>query len=446
MVTFVTLFLALVAGPHPVEVAVDGPVTRVEILLDGRRVAVLDGPPWRGVVDFGSTVLPHELVAVARSADGAELDRERQLVNLPRPEAEVKIAFVTGDDGMPRALRVIWENAENLEPLSIFATFDGRLLVPRGDGLYPLPAYDPEEVHLVSAEATFLDEVRARSDVTFGGRYGSDVATAITAVPIAVAGEPPPLADVEAALRAGGAPVRAAAIEQPRADVYMVRDFAATHRMALHRRRLARTATLLQRTGAPGDEEVSPDEDRLHLVVPNPRLSRGRALFPASAPVSIQRWRLPWLAANLTSRDAAQKGQSLLDAVAVAGVRAAGDGTPRAVLLVVTDQPADRSRFSVVEVRRYLRELRVPLHIWSLDGTPPGYGPTEDVTTFKGLSRAAARLGAELESQWIVWVEGLHMINRIELAHPLPGVRLAGVDDVASDESASDVSRRGREE
>ena len=38
------------------------------------------------------------------------------------------------------------------------------------------------------------------------------------------------------------------------------------------------------------------------------------------------------------------------------------------------------------------------------------------------------RLLRELDRQWIVWVEGNHMINRIELAPDVRGIRLAGVD------------------
>ena len=58
MVTFITLFLGLITGPHPVQLAVDGPVARVELWLDEEMVAVADGPPWRVSCDFGSCMVP----------------------------------------------------------------------------------------------------------------------------------------------------------------------------------------------------------------------------------------------------------------------------------------------------------------------------------------------------------------------------------------------------
>jgi hypothetical protein len=278
MVTFVTLFLALVTGPHPVEVAVDGPVARVELLLDGRQVAVLERQPWRTMCDFGSAVAPHELEAVAYGEDGEVLDRATQLVNLPRPPAEVRVAFVTDAEGKPSALRVFWESWENLKPLSVFVVFDGRVLVPDGEGRYPLPPYDPNDAHIVSAEVSFLDDLTARSDVTFGGRYGSGIATEITAVPILVDGGPPDVDDLHGALEARGSPLRVAAVEQPRAQVLMVRDLATMGRLASHRRRLGRMATLSsQRWNAREASKIRPEQDRVYLVVPNPKLRRIRS-------------------------------------------------------------------------------------------------------------------------------------------------------------------------
>lgn len=426
MVTFVTLFLALVTGVQPVEVAVDGPVARVELLLDGSSIGVLRGPPWRADCDLGTSLEPHELEAVAYAANGDELDRTRQLVNLPRPTAEVRIAFVTDEQAMPRALRVFWQSWENIDPLSVFVLFDGRVLIPDGDGQYPLPDYDPNTPHIVSAEARFLDDVTARTDVTFGGRYGSGIATEITAVPISVEGARPTAEELDGVFEARGVGLRVAAIERPRAQLFMIRDLATMHRLAAHRARQGRMAMMSNRRWtALSSQEIRPDEDRLHLVVPNPQYRRERALFPTSNAISLERWKLPWAATHLVGNEAALSGQRILDAAAVAGLRAAADGTPRAVLLVVTDEPRDASAFTIGDVRRYLRALRVPLYVWSVDGAPPGWGETEDITSYRGLTRAATRLERELGSQWIVWVEGLHMINRIEMARPLPGVTLA---------------------
>ena len=87
MVTFVSLFPWLTIGHHPVEVAVEGPVATVEVLLDGRRVGLVTAPEWRVMCDFGSALRPHELEAVAFSATGEELaERTRSSTFLdPRP-------------------------------------------------------------------------------------------------------------------------------------------------------------------------------------------------------------------------------------------------------------------------------------------------------------------------------------------------------------------------
>ena len=53
MVTFITLYLALVAGIQTAEFAVDGPVTKVELFLDQQPVGAVEGPPWRIRFDFG---------------------------------------------------------------------------------------------------------------------------------------------------------------------------------------------------------------------------------------------------------------------------------------------------------------------------------------------------------------------------------------------------------
>ena len=75
MVTFVTLFLGLVIGSHPVQLAVSGPVDAVILELDGVAVATLRDEPWVAETDLGDQLQPHELVAIALDANGQELGR-----------------------------------------------------------------------------------------------------------------------------------------------------------------------------------------------------------------------------------------------------------------------------------------------------------------------------------------------------------------------------------
>ena len=97
MIHFLTLFLSLTVGVQPVEVAVaDARVASIEILLDGVAVGSADEPPWVVECDFGEGLRPHLLEAVAKDANGLELDRIEQRVNLPRPMAEVGIMVEGG--------------------------------------------------------------------------------------------------------------------------------------------------------------------------------------------------------------------------------------------------------------------------------------------------------------------------------------------------------------
>jgi hypothetical protein len=428
MVTFVTLFLSLISGVHPVQVAVDGPVVRVEILLDRQTVRTLTRPPWRTNCDFGTSIAPHELVAVAYDVDGNEFARARQLINLPRARAETRVVLESDQSGLPVAVRVIWEVAEPIQPLGVFAIFDGQVLQPDELGRYPLPTYDPNQVHIVSAEAQFPDGVTARSDVTFGGRYGSDVATELTAVPIVVDERPPTLDDLEGCFRARGRQLTAAAVERPGVKLFLVRDQAAVAEMApIKRRQDVYNSRGLLYDGAVPSGGLSRDDDQLHFVVANPSLRRRRELYPTSAGIDLDEWRLRWLVTHLLNRDSSIRGQKLSSAVAVAGVQAAAEGAPRAVLLVLSGRPNDESRRTPDEVRSYLRSLRVPLFVWSAaKRAVRDWGAVTPVITSKDLRRAAKAVADQLDRQWIVWVEGNHMVNEVELTGQARGFRLAG--------------------
>jgi hypothetical protein len=428
MVTFVSLFLSLISGIHPVKVAVDGPVARVDVVLDGERVGRLTGPPWTVRCDFGPEVQPHELVAVAFDSSGDEMDRASQFVNLPRARAETRVVFESDERGLPIAVRVFWESAEPIEPLAVFAIFDGQVLQPEEDGRYRLPPYDLDQIHIVTAEAQFVGGLTARTDVTFGGRYGSQVATELTAVPIQVDDRPPGLKDLDGAFRLRGGLLDVAAVERPGVKIFLVRDHAAVADMAAIKRR--QDAFEPRRSVSDislEDETLTPDHDQLHLVVANPIRVRHRELFPTSLGIDIRRWDVHWLVTHLLNQDASIRGQKLADAVAVAGVQAAAEGSPRAVLLVLSEKPRDRSRYDPDQVMGYLRSLRVPLYVWSVgNGATTDWGPAVRVDGPKSLRRATRSMLRELGRQWIVWVEGNHMVNQVELTGRARGFRLAG--------------------
>jgi len=438
MVTFLSLFLWLMTDVHQVEVSVDPLVASVEIVLDGRSIGVATAPRWSVRCDFGEKPRPHELVAVAFGEDGVELGRARQLVNLPRPDAEVEIVLEGANPETPEQLRVITESSERLDPLAVFVNFDGRALLSSGDGRFPLPVHDRGQVHIISAEAHFPGGLTARSDVTFGGAYGSRVATELTAVPVILDRRDRPDADqLQGMFRVRGEPVQVAAVEQPGARVYLVRDHGAwpsisrtgysiDRRFNRSRREILRRNKAVQM--ASDSARLAPEKDRYYLVVPNPTRSRGVALFPIVGPFEIKRWWLSWLATHILSPEAALPGQRMGEAVAVAGVRAAAGGTPRAVVLVLSGKLVDDSSYQTPAVREYLRALRVPLVVWSTadDGAAGAWGEAADVSDQGSLGKASKRLLKELRRQWIVWVEGRHLPSDIELDPEVEGIRLAG--------------------
>ncbi len=438
MVTFLSLFLWLMTGVHPVQVAVDPGVASVEIFLDGESIGVATEPKWEVECNFGQQLRPHELVAVARDGTGQELGRAFQLVNLPRAEAEVEIVFEGETPEAPTFLNVVTASAERLEPIAVFVTFDGLMLREEGSGRFELPTYDPRQIHIVSAEGHFPEGITARKDITFGGAYGGNVATELTAVPVVLEkSRELVVEEFQGLLRARGTAVRVAAVERPGARVYMVRDHGvwpslrSAGRVIDRRDRELRGATMGELSRVLQDarvgEEIPPQKDRFYLVVPNPTSSRGLALFPILQPFDIKRWGLPWLTTHAVSGRAAVPGQRLAEAVALAGLRAAAEGCPRAVVLVIGEDVVDRSGYRPQTVREYLRSLRVPLVVWSTTRhrSPGPWGAAEAATSLVTIDKASSRLLKDLGRQWIVWVEGSHLPHEIELAENQKGIRLA---------------------
>ena len=442
MVTFTSLFLWLMTGIHPVQVAVDPAVVSVEIFLDGESIGVVTEPRWELQCDFGPQLLPHELVAVARDAGNRELGRAVQVVNLPRADAEVEIVLEGESPDKPTMLRVITESGERHEALAIFATLDGRALEREVDGRFRLPPYDHRLVHIISAEAHFPNAVTARRDVTFGGTSKGQVATDLTAVPVTLARRRELNgAEVQGLFRARGKVLKVAAVDRQGGRIYGVRDHGAWSSLWGSGLELdkdpeaARQSWLFSKEvagWASGDPEKVKDieamRDRFYLTVPNPSRSRGLAVYPVSQPLDIKRWGLPWLMTHVVAPDAAVDGQQLATAVAIAAVRAAGDGSPRAVVLVLGDDAVDHSDYRPQEVRDYVRTLRVPLAVWttSREAKASQWGEAETVAGMGNLRKASRRLLKRVHQQWIVWVEGRYLPYEIELVENELGIGLAG--------------------
>jgi hypothetical protein len=447
---FLTLFLGLVSGVQPVAVSVVGDVARLELILDGKPFSTLEQPPWRATVDFGPQLLPHTLSARALDAEGKELARTVQWINLPRPAAEVELQLERDPAGVPRAARLVWQNLTGEAPQKISVSLDGRPLA-RVDRRVELPAVDPTLPHVLSAELRFGNGVVARRDAAFGGDLGTELRTEITAVPVRLPGRPKPEATVpQNALLLRGAPAAISASELGAARLVVVRDPTA----------LAPLLRLLNRGGVayggsrgrltpsfpsghgPGDVPLDPQLS-LRFLWPQ-AAARGTSLggersalklFDGSREFGAADGGLFWLLTHVLEPGASDRKPQIADALAVAGLQALGGNGRRAVLLLLGSEPDDPSQYEGARIVEYLRAVHVPLFVWRLEhrkrgGRPSPWGEGEYLGTPSALAAAAGRLDRELSSQRVAWIDGAHAPSEIALAPAAlaAGLRFAGED------------------
>lgn len=437
-IAFLTLFLGLVLGPQPIELTVTGPVAAVELVLDGAPAGRIAGPPWKGQIDFGASLVPHELVARALDDQGSEIGRVRQWINLPRPPAEVDILLENGASGRPAAARLAWQSLTGESPSATRVTFDDKPLTVNPEGRIQLPAWDPATSHVLSAELRFSGAVLARRDVVFGGRWGEEVSTELTAVPVRLSpGKTlPPPERMEGWFRAAGRPVAAAAVEEGPAELLVIRDLGA--RAALEKmvtggsisrpmgfQTNAPRSAATSSSGYRRSELTLEEGDAVRLVWPVQMQSTRGAVLPAelfdvSRAFEARDGGLLWFLALSLPRTDRPSQQRLADAVAVAGLQALYANRRRAVLLVLSEQPLDASRSNPALARAYLDAIRVPLVVWTLgDPAAPSVSAWGEATKVHPLGRmrkAFTDLKKDLASQRIVWVEGRHLPHSIELS------------------------------
>ncbi len=481
IVAFVTVLLGLTAGARTIELAVAEPVARIEILLDGKAAGALTEEPWSLEVDLGAELEPHLLVAIARGAGGGELGRAEQWINLPHEPVEAQILLVSEGSGPPRAARLMWSAAGQGEPQEISVSFDGEPLEIEDPGHVVLPAYDPESLHFLRAELRFSAAVLAVAEAAFGGAYGDQVATEIQALALALDddAELPAVAGLAGWLARAGEPLAVRAVDAGPADVMMVVDLAAKEAIAqlqranvVHRpvrppRRERADPNVPGYTPQPGPRRrarsratprvalpaVLHKRDRLRFVYPvaNPEPQAGPyTIFPISAPFTLEQGGLFGLLARVNLPAEGAASQRLSDAVAIAGRETYAGHRRRVVVLVVGDKPADASRFRLPAARRYLAGLRVPLQVWSVrepasdvyrprSGPRPAedapmidaaeLGPVVEIDSVQELKAALNDLRRQLDAQRIVWVEGHHLPQQVELSAAASGVRWAGDAD-----------------
>lgn len=434
MIAFATLLLGLISGVYPIEVTVSGPVAAVEFTLDGAAVGRIEHPPWIRPVDLGANILPHQLVARALDAEGKEIASATQWINLPRPPAEVQIVLESDGQGVPRTARLTWQSVNGVNPMSIDLTLDSAALPVDAAGRAALPAKDMSTLHVLSADLWFPPGVTARRDVAYGGKYGTEVATELTAVPVrlrpgAALPQPPGLAGWFS-LR--GQPLTADAVENGPGKVIVVRvpsgEEISNKLVASNRRQSYLDFRDKMRLGP---------EDRVRFLSlagsPYRQSKIPAELFGLSRELTPKEGGVFWLLSGYTYLNPPKAGeQRIADAVAVAGLQAAAENDRRAVVLVLGGHEQDASRYDPAVVRRYLAAVHVPLFVWSLYGAGnsaarawmESWGKVEDISTLPRLEAAVSRLKAELDSQRIVWLDGRHLPQAIALGAEAKGVEI----------------------
>ncbi|MEM7353700.1 MAG: hypothetical protein AAF657_23075 [Acidobacteriota bacterium] len=446
MIAFASLFLGLIVGPEPVELLVDEAVARVEIRLDDRLVGELSGEPWSIVCDFGEALEPHELIAVAYDHGRRELGRARQWVNLPRSPAEASLMLEGGERGRGVTARLSWQSVVATEPVSIEVSFDGRPLTVKDPRRIPLPAHDPEQLHFFRAELDFSANVTTVLETVFGGSYGDRLNVQLTAVPLVLerGAELPDLSQLRGRLHTEGRALRVVAAEEGPAEIVVVRDEAI--RPILDRIGRTSDKTLRQRARV-GFKSQAARSLRFRMALPKDHLIRfvwpfsqrqpqARPAFDVLIPsqaFTAQDGGLYWLLTEFSPPAGVGPDPRLADAVAVAGLLAAGRNRRRAVVLVTGRAVDDTSLFRPEAVRHYLESLRVPLFVWSPEPeTQPAsrtrrspWGPVTDISSLNKLEQAVRELVQRLDRHRIVWVEGVHAPAAVTLAGAEDGMRLA---------------------
>jgi hypothetical protein len=442
-IAFLSLFFGLIRGPYPVELAVNGPAAGVELLVDGHSVQKLQAPPWKAEIDFGPDLLPHQIVARALDSRGREIARAGEWINLPHPLAKVDIVLEESKSGPPRAAKVVWTDVKGEKPAASLLTFDGVPLPLDPAGRAGLPPYDLRALHILTAEVDFPSGRGARKEIAYGGEYGSEVSTELTAVPVRTrGGKLPPAGQLGGWLTAGGRPLPIAAVEEGPAQLYVVRSLAGPAALLDLSPESKRWKKVEQAATASRWEGMKlRKEDEVRIVVPFTHVYQGSEtlsdLFEILAGLNAWDHGLPVVLLMTGHRPQPRAGVPIRfnDAVAVAGLEATTENRRRAVLLLLSAQEKDQSRYDPEQVRRYLAALRVPLFVWCVGEPEPGsaaaawqaaWGRVEVLQSEADLKRAFDALRKSLDSQRILMVDGRLLPQSISLTPRAAGVELVG--------------------
>ena len=408
MIVFLTVYLGLISGRQPFELRVDPAVKTVRLFLDGKKVDAMGAPPWSTIVDLGKTIQPHELVAVGLDGKGEEIARISQILNLPRPSAELEIVIDRDAKGTPNQATLTGFHFSYANVRRATLKLD---LVPlKLDKQYraALPALDMRRPHDLAAEMRFADGTVARREVVFGGEFAETMPTQLTptAVTTHANAADAPFADC---FLDNGSPLRVSNVEKAAATVIIVRDpdpaeikgallFSAVvggsiDTAIMRRASILDAGTIMELVSPAADRVVEPDRPTA-IVFPT--------FTNNEAKVGLY-WFLTSTKIRGTAVDAPRRWA---DAVAVAAVKALSSGHRRVVLLVLGSKP-DESYHAPEAVRDYLASVGVPLFVWSVFGNADigaKWGQVDDVSTMEKMSAATEKIREALDIQRIAWI------------------------------------------
>jgi hypothetical protein len=456
MIEFLTLFLGIVVGPQTVSLMADNRVAAIEVQLDGRAVGRIAGPPWELKIDLGPELAPHVLTAIASDSEGHESGRAVQLLNVPRPAAEAHFLLDRDPSGIITAARMSWESSAGRDPQEVTVSLDGRPLALEDNQYIDLQGIDSSQFHFLQADLMFSDQVRATTQIAFGGEYldsASAELTSLTVIPRGKRKQPKP-EEMASWFLKNGEPLSAVAVEKGLAEIVVVRGPGVANALAdlpgLPSRDRPDRGQLP--TGGIGGLAASPpktsgvsssspdllrqilplaDDQRLQLLEPYARRHSGRQLemdtFAISPQVSPTMGGIYWALGLQVSLPGLSPQPRVTDALAVAALHAASGNRRRAVLLVLAEPWEETSRHDLADVRGFTRCLNVPLVIWVIgDQRIPAAerGDAQRITSYRELRRAKNRLSEKLNLQRIVWLEGRHEPTSIQVSERA-GVMLA---------------------
>jgi hypothetical protein len=270
------------------------------------------------------------------------------------------------------------------------------------------------KTHVVSADASFADGGEASLVRVLGAERSERAGDVLQAVPLEISGKGEP--DAAPLSKLLSAPVRA--VERGEARTVVVLDPVASLHITEQRNEAlggsfpgVATAKLKGALNALGAfRVVHPEANSQRFLVAEAGSGDERLELLAHGPLAV-----------------APGAYRVADAVAAAGVLAAGSQGRRAVVLVLGDERPDKSRFSAAEVRAYLAELMVPLIVLRAgEGPDAPWGAVKRIRSQSELTKALDEVAASLDRQRVAWIAGERAPAEISLTDPSGSLRIAG--------------------